>query len=83
MNECYFAFIHMNNSVHSQVAQVSITCCILLQVHDRKLGVGLKVRPKNTSIWGKNKPQTKEQIVKFEFETTVYCITNAYSNIHN
>lgn len=51
MNECYFAFMHMNNSVHSQVtAQLCITCCILLQVHDRKLGVGLKVRPKNTSV---------------------------------
>ena len=68
MNKCYFAFIHMNNSVNSQVAQVSITCCILLLVHDRKLGVGLKLRPKNTSICAKNKLQTKEQIVRFEFE---------------
>ena len=51
MNERYFAFIHMNNSVHSQVtAQPSITFCILLQVHDKKLGVGLKVRPKNTRV---------------------------------
>ena len=81
MNECYFAFIHMNNSVHSQVtAQLSITCCILLQVHNRKLGVGLKVRPKNTSMWAKNKLQTKEQIVNFHRYRT---FLKPYSDMRN
>ena len=63
------SFIHMNNSVHSQTtAQLSTTCCNLLQVHDRKLGVHLKVRPKILPYGPKKTPQTKEQIVKFEFE---------------